>query len=107
MKMDRNMSLYGTGKYALINLRKIPNRLQSDDPDILSVGVVRNPEAIEMGLVGAKDEFFVIKLKDKYARAAMLAYASAAQADDPEWAGEVRDLADRASEYSRFCKAPD
>lgn len=86
MKMDRNINPDGRGKYALLNLRT---------------------NQVQWGLVGEEDEFFVIKLKDKYARDALLAYARAAYADDIDWSMEVADLAERAGAQSPFCKAPD
>lgn len=77
MKLDRNVNSNGRGKYAIINLRT--NLVEwGDTPD---------------------QEFFVIKLKDKYAEAALMAYANAANADDSEYAHEVRELALRAKEH--------
>lgn len=86
MKMDRNVNKNGKGKYALLNLRK---------------------DKIEWGYVGAEDEFFVIKLKDKHAKAALIAYALSIKDEDEEFAKEVLILASRAGEYSQFCKSPD
>ena len=86
MKLDRNLNANGKGKYALLNLRN---------------------DRIEWGFVGASDEFFVIKLKDKYAQAALIAYADAAEHDDPEWAKEVRELAQRSGKNHPLCKQPD
>lgn len=85
MKLVRNNDT-GIGKYAIWNLRK---------------------NMVEWGRVGDPDEFFLIKLKDKHARAALLAYAESAAKDDPEYAAEIRALADRAGEKSPFCKQPD
>jgi hypothetical protein len=51
---------------------------------------------LDYGEVGAPDEFFVIKLHDKYARNALIVYADAARFDDPEYAADVMELADRA-----------
>ena len=103
MLLDRNINT--NGKYALINLRKI-----NEDP-LKPQGLIEllaaNPQSIEFGAVGAPDEFWVIKLKDKYALAALRAYADAAEADDPEYAAEVRSLADRSGCHSPFCKTPD
>ena len=48
---------------------------------------------LEWGEVGGPNEFFLIKLKDKYASQALFAYAAAARDDDAEWAGEVDELA--------------
>lgn len=86
MKMDRNQNPSGMGKYALINLRT---------------------NQVQWGAIGDADEFFVIKLKDKHARVALKAYAQSAVLDDPEWAQEVYDLAERAGPSHPFCKVPD
>lgn len=86
MKLDRNINATGIGKYALINLRK---------------------NTVEWGSVGSDDEFFVFKLKDVYAPAALEAYAAAAEPFDPEWAAEVRELASRAGINHPHCKTPD
>ena len=85
MKLDRNSNPDGKGKYTLINNRT--NKVEYGD----------TPE----------DEFFVIKLKDKYANAALAAYSDAARADDPEYADEVLRLALRAGVHHTLCKMPD
>lgn len=86
MKLDRNLNQNGKGKYALLNLRT---------------------NKIEWGMTNSEDEFFVIKLKDRNSRAALLAYAAEIDARDPEFAAEVVQLADRAGSQNRFCKDPD
>lgn len=87
MKLDRDENPDGKGKYALLNLRK---------------------NVIEWGEQFGPDEFFVIKLKDKYAQAALLAYAQAAREDgEHEWAREIEKMASRSGEASPFCKKPD
>lgn len=86
MKLDRNVNPTGRGKYALINLRT---------------------NKVEWGTTEA-DEFFVIKLKDKYARDALEAYAWAARQDgEEEWFDEVIGLARRSGEFHPLCKKPD
>jgi len=86
VKLDRNVNTTGLGKYALINLRT---------------------NSVEWGRAGEPDEFFVIKLRDRHARAALLAYAESMSSADPEFADEVHNLADRASMLNPFCKEPD
>ena len=86
MLLDRNINKDGKGKYLLLNQRK---------------------QEVEESCKGQENEFFVIKLKDKYAEEALLAYANAAEKDDPEWANEVREMASRAGKNSPWCKAPD
>ena len=105
MQLDRNTNPSGKGKYALVNLRKIEGDPRT--PEAMAEALKAYPGAIEFGFVGAPDEFWPIKLKDKYAAAALAAYADAAQADDPEYAQQVRDLLKRAGPNSPFCKAPD
>jgi hypothetical protein len=81
VRLDRNE---GRGKYAILNLRN----LDPEDP-------VFSSDAIDYG-DRPETEFFVIKLKDKYASAALQAYAVAARADDPEYADDVMKLAYKA-----------
>jgi len=105
MKLDRDINSNGKGKYALLNLRKLPGDLRT--PQELADAILAHPEAVEWGCVGEQDEFFVIKLKDKYANSALHAYAQAAMADDPEYADAVSQMTDRAGLNSPFCKRPD
>lgn len=107
MKLDRNIKgSLGRGKYALVNLRtgRAEHGQWGDDSD---EGYFVPVDALTFGVVGEEDEFFVIKLKDKYAEGALHAYANAAQVDDPEWAEQVRGLARRAGTNSPWCKEPD
>lgn len=62
---------------------------------------------IEWGTEGMRDEFFVIKLADQNARAALMAYALQATSSDPELAYDVLALAQRAGPSSKYCKKPD
>lgn len=102
MKLDRNTNPSGWGKYALILCRKL------DEGKRLTV----KPETIEMprnavDFGGTTDtDFFVIRLRDRYAAPALEAYARAAQADDPEYAGEVMALA-RMARAHPHSKKPD
>lgn len=86
MKLDRNINDNGRGKYALLNLRT---------------------NKIEWGFVGEEDEFFVIKLRDRNARPALMAYALSVGERDTEFAWDVIQLANRAGVSSKFCKDPD
>lgn len=114
MKLDRNENQDGTGKYAMINLRRLdqvaghPSTFQRWSPAVQdAIKALQQTGAIELGLAGAPDEFFVIKLKDKNAQAALQAYAEAAKVDDPEWAAEVAALAARSGPMHPLCKQPD
>lgn len=113
MKMDRSMRDDGQGKYAVINLRKLretswigtferwTTKVEQALATLETVG------ALEWGRERAGNEFFLIKLKDKHAQAALSAYADSAEVDDPEWASAVRDLARRSGTAHPLCKTPD
>lgn len=108
MKLDRNdPANMGAGKYALINMRRYraldPAKAQ-EAHDIL--GKLDALGIIDKGARGESDEFFVIKLKDRFAPAALTAYANAAADDDIEWAKQVLALAARA-EHHPDKKTPD
>lgn len=105
MKLDRNINPSGKGKYALINLRKIPGDPRT--PQDLAAAILANPECVEFGQVGTESEFWLLKLKDAYAIPALTGYAQAAQADDDEYAGQVAEMIGRAGSNSPFCKKPD
>lgn len=99
MKLDRNINKDGRGKYALINLRETSMTL-GELNQVFIDHVQNGAMAIDFG-VAADTEFFVIRLKDKYAAAALGAYAMAAFEDDPEYALEVMNLAKTAAEHPR------
>ncbi len=105
MKLDRNLNPSGKGKYAVINLRKIPGDPRT--PQELAAAILANPECVEFGTVGTPDEFWLIKLKDANADAALFGYAGKALTQDPEYAAEVAEMAKRAGKNSPFCKQPD
>ncbi len=110
MKLDRNLpDNKGLGKYIIINLRRVHKIEGAIGPPKVNEAINTLDQAgvLDWGTLGEEDEFFVIKLKDQNARAALRAYAEKAAAIDPEWAQEVLELADRAGECSPYCKAPD
>lgn len=103
MKLDRNMNPDGRGKYALINLRRTDKSLEEIRE---LVNVALESPCIQFG-DNDETDFFVIKLKDKYAEQALLAYADAASEDGAtEYATEIYNLARRA-EVSPCKKQPD
>jgi hypothetical protein len=107
MKLVRNDNPEGTGKYVLINIEK---HVTVDAPKTIETiisAVIENNDIVEFGQPNTPDEFFVIKLKDKYACAALTAYAYAAEIDDQEYANEIKELVKRAGINSPFCKTPD
>lgn len=88
MKLTRNGTYDGSGKYSLIEHDKLGY--------------------VERGLKGTENEFFVIKLKDKNAKSALQGYALSARANgDEELYREVMDLANRSGDDSPWCKMPD
>ena len=101
MKLDSNAN--DVGKYALINLRKLKLPLEKTAAGNAYFVPV---EAVEWDNT-PETEFFVIKLKDKYAEAALRAYASDAAQDDLEYAVDVIQLALRAGHHHPLCKKPD
>ena len=108
MKLDRNdPDRAGLGKYALINMRRyraLPGDQLAEAHALLDR--LQDLGIIDKGVRGASDEFFVLKLKDKYAPAALTAYANAAVDDDKELATQVLELASRA-EHHPDKKRPD
>ncbi|MEW6124435.1 MAG: hypothetical protein AB1698_17615, partial [Pseudomonadota bacterium] len=118
---DRNINADGGGKYALVNMRRFREiRAQSEmgNPHaqgsenvighalntLQALGVLEDPDE------GDVSEFFVLKLRDVYAEAALRGYADAVRAEqepDLEYAEEIDALADRAGRHSPFAKHPD
>lgn len=114
MKLDRNIADDGLGKYAIINLRKLnetcenPSTFKRWTPEVeAALKTLEGVGVLEWGCVGAPDEFFLVKLKDRHAEAALKGYAESAAVNDPEWAAEVHELAMRSGMNSPYCKAPD
>lgn len=105
MLLDRNVNPDGLGKYALINLRVLAP--VANNKEAIIAELAKKPEALQLGAIGEEDEFFPIKLKDKYAAQALQAYADACRADDPEFAAQVDELVKRSGPYNRLCKIPD
>lgn len=101
MKLDRNITSPRRGKYALIKLRLDAPRIIRDESGDVRV----NADAVDFGNTEDSD-FFVIRLKDKYAGPALTAYAVEAEHDDPEYAKEIYALADKAKHHPNR-KMPD
>jgi hypothetical protein len=86
MRLDRYIG-ESTGKYSIIENRNGGRIVNVGDPI---------------------DDFFVLKLKDRYSRVALLAYADQAEAGgDVELATDVRKLAESAGTYHPHSKRPD
>jgi hypothetical protein len=63
--------------------------------------MVMVPEsAVDYGSTPDSD-FFLIRLKDKFAAPALVAYADAARSDDPEYASQIDSLANAARNHPR------
>lgn len=107
MKLDRNEHAAGAGKYALINMRRYRDLSPAEAQEAYeALGKLDALGIIDKGARGASDEFFVIKLKDRFAAPALTAYANAAADVDTEWARQVLALAARA-EHHPDKKTPD
>lgn len=111
MKLDRNINQDGRGKYAILQLRKLatyePAETFGKSAVMDAVALLDKEGLIDWGQTGTEREFFLIRLKDKYARAALCAYADKAVHDDAEYAEEIMEMACRAGPSSPFCKRPD
>jgi hypothetical protein len=109
-RLIRNITKDGRGKYAVVRMAKLP-----DDPgaraDVdYAFATLERHGMLEWGVPKTPGEFFVIMLKDRYALAALQAYARAVVDDpdgDPLYGYDVRELADRAGVNSLYCKDPD
>jgi hypothetical protein len=114
MKLDRNINDNKRGKYALLKLRRLDEFTGPDDPFqhvapkiADAIKTLEGAGILDWGRAGTEGEFFVLRLKDRYAAEALEGYANEAGKDDPEYADEVRELADRAGPKSPWCKTPD
>lgn len=114
MQLDRNLpDSEGRGKYALLKLRALePYRsdktFEAYTPKIAAaLKTLEDAGVLDWGNVGSDSEFFVIRLKDRYAQEALHAYAVEARAADPEWSEEVTEMAKRAGPAHPACKYPD
>lgn len=102
MKLDRNINTDGRGKYAVVNLRHTKKTLGQ-----LSALLNQDGEPLTLDFGNTPDtEFFLIRLKDKYASTALHAYAIAALEDDREYSAEVFQLAQKAANHPHR-KLPD
>jgi hypothetical protein len=101
MRLDRNTNSTRRQKYALIKLRDEEMAKSRGWGVINEDGKTRlaiPQESIDYGNTPDTD-FFVIRLKDKYAGPALAAYANAAKDDDPEYAADVLALAQKAASH--------
>lgn len=108
MKLKRNETADGLGKYAVIKLDRVASL---PEPQKMTVEIMldffEKLGVLTYGSAGAADEFFVLMIKDDFARPALCAYADAAGSHDAEYAEDVFELARRAGCNSPFRKIPD
>lgn len=100
MKLDKNTNYAQQGKYALVKLRELA------DADKWTKEIFEAVELLsENGIIDYGDnpftEFFVIRLKDKFAGPALTAYGLSAINDDPEWSLEILRLAEKAANHAQ------
>jgi hypothetical protein len=113
MKLDRNLNVNGLGKYALLKLRSLRDFTDPADPfQEVAKTIADAIQALERaGILDwgntPETEFFVIRLKDKYAASGLHGYANAAYADDPEYGEEIDKMARRSGPVHPNCKKPD
>lgn len=100
VKLDRDINDDGLGKYAVINLRKLqelcgnPSTFEWWTPGVAqALKTLEEVGALEWGRTGEQDEFFLIKLKDKYAKHTLEQYAAAVGCEDEEYSQAVWELA--------------
>lgn len=103
MMLDRDINEDGKDKYAVVRLRTIEKGSEAQRllNHLDELGV------LDWGRVGEPDEFFIIKLRDKYARSALRAYATNAFQEDEEYGRAIDELANRSGKSSPHCKRPD
>lgn len=109
MKLDRNIvGKGGRGKYALVLMRNYP---KPDAPELAEVQhalrCLERNGMMDYGEAHGPSEFFLVRLKDRFAQPALQAYADEARMVDPEWAHQVDELTTRAGTANRHCKTPD
>lgn len=110
MKLDRNNSPDGKGKYALIKLRNFPSEKWAQDEIKLALKLLATHGMLDYGDLGTDSEFMVMRLKDKYALKGLQGYYKAVTEDEPadlEYAQEILDMTKRAGPNSQWCKRPD
>lgn len=105
MKLMRNTDPLQYGKYIVINTNKFTERPKTVEE--LIDAIKSHPDSVEFCKVGDPNEFFVLKLKDENADAALMAYASSISEKDAEFSVDVCELALRSGKYHPLCKEPD
>lgn len=108
MRLDRNRPFSHGNKYALLKNRVLEATRDSNGhfPPKISEALMTLIEAgiLDWGCT-PQTEFFVIRLKDKYAPMGLHGYAIAALQDDPEYSMDVKALAEKS--LTLVSKRPD
>lgn len=103
MKLDRNITTPRRGKYAIVKLRNINQPIHGVDVSKLEINtaleVLEKAGILDYGNTIDTD-FFLIRLKDKYAFEALKAYAIAAASDDIEYANQIFELSEIAMNHT-------
>lgn len=76
MKLDRNTNLTGTGKYSLVNRRKV-RELGHPLEVMQALSVLERAGVLHNGNEGPGEQFFVMKYKDTFTAPALRAYGEA------------------------------
>ena len=116
MKLIRNAAGPLQNKYALMDARKLA-ALQAGQPEgidsnqrnaiLNAIAVLDSAGLINWGAVGSPNEFVALMLKDIFTPDALYAYSWAVGVTDPEYANEMRDMAERSGKNHPNCKRPD
>lgn len=114
MKLDRNINGNGRGKYALLKLRMLDDYTEQSafgqlaKPIADAIKTLEEAGILDWGVPETEAEFFVVRLRDRYAHTALFNYAQHAERDgQKEYAADIYGLARRAGRLSQFCKTPD
>lgn len=111
MRLTRNTTPDGKCKYAIVRLDKIRQIDEAQEGTASgeideALAILEEIGVLEYGEPGTDEEFFVIKLKDENAYAALEAYSECAKWKDEELADDVFELAERARDH-KSQKQPD
>lgn len=111
MKLDRNLNADGRGKYGLILNRRLMDGKKKWSPGFArqvanAIEVLESAGIIDWGAT-PDTEFFVMRLRDRFASNALISYSQGAMGYDPEYAIEVGKLAHRSGYYHPNAKTPD
>lgn len=112
MKLDRNINNDGRGKYALLKLRVFEEFAKGGEIQELPYDIRQALDVLERAKIldwgdTPDTEFFVIRLKDRYAQSALKAYAEDAAIDDVEYAAEIERMVQRSGPDHPNCRRPD